>query len=110
MDEALRATALSGIAVDCYRLDHGGALPAKLETLVPHYLDDVPLDPFDGHPLRFIVHIDEALIYSIGPDMKDDAGAPFDDQKRIGDMVFTVRTGVGAANRQAASTSAPAPH
>src|SRR6185312_5040773 len=68
MDEALRATALTGIAVDRYRLDHGGAFPATLDALVPQYLDDVPLDPFDRHPLRFIVRNNEALVYSIGPD------------------------------------------
>ena len=105
MDEAIRATALTGIAVDRYRLDHGGTLPAKLDALVPQYIDDVSVDPFDGHPLRLVVRNDEALIYSIGPDLKDNAGATFDDVKKTGDMVFTVKT---AANPQGAPTSAPA--
>lgn len=107
MDEALRATALTGIAIDRYRLDHGGAFPASLGALVPQYADDVPLDPFDGRPLRFIIRNNQAMIYSIGPDLKDDAGAPLDDQKKKGDMVFTIK---GGANAQAAPSSAPAPH
>lgn len=106
IDEALRATALTGIAVDRYRLDHGGAFPAKLDALVPQYLDDVPLDPFDGRPLRYMVHNDEALVYSIGPDLKDDGGATFNDQKKTGDMVFTVKAGAKALNPESAPSSA----
>lgn len=91
MDEARHAIALTGVAVDRYRLDHGGAFPARLDALVPQYMDDVPLDPFDGHPLRLVVGNDQALIYSIGPDLQDNAGAPFDEQKKTGDMVFKVK-------------------
>jgi type II secretory pathway pseudopilin PulG len=105
MDEAFRATALAAIAVDRYRLDHDGAFPARLDALVPQYMDDVPLDPFDGHPLRFIVRNDQALIYSIGPDLKDDGGAPLDEQRKTGDMVFTVKS---SPNAQAAPSTAPA--
>lgn len=105
MDEASHATALTGVAVDRYRLDHGGAFPARLDALVPQYMDDVPLDPFDGHPLRLVVRNDQALIYSIGPDLQDNAGAAFDEHKKTGDMVFTVKA---AANRGAAPASAPA--
>jgi hypothetical protein len=105
MDEATRATALTGIAIARYQLDHGRAFPAKLDALVPQYMDDVPLDPFDGHPLRLVVRDNEALIYSIGPDLKDEGGVPFDEQKRTGDMVFTVKA---AADAQSAPSSAPA--
>jgi len=70
-------------------------------------MDDVPLDPFDGHPLRLVVRKDQALIYSIGPDLKDNAGAAFDEQKKTGDMVFTVSA---VANAHAAPASAPAAH
>jgi hypothetical protein len=105
MDEALRATALTAIAVDRYRLDHGGAFPAKLDALVPQYLDDVPLDPFDGRPLRFIVRNNDVMIYSIGPNLKDDGGAPFDGPKQNGDIVFMVKA---AATRE--PSSMPASH
>ena len=105
MDEASRTTGLTGVAVDRYRLDHGGAFPARLDALVPQYMDDVPLDPFDGHALRLVIRKDQALIYSIGPDLKDNAGAAFDEQKKTGDMVFTVSA---VANAHAAPASAPA--
>lgn len=41
------------LALRLYHLDHGGALPATLDQLVPEYLPAVPLDPFDGKPLRY---------------------------------------------------------
>lgn len=110
VDEALRAGALAGIAVDRYRLDHGGALPPKLDALIPQYLDDMPRDPFDGHPLRFIVRKNEALIYSIGPDLKDGGGAAFDSRKKTGDLVFTVNAGQNGSNSETKPSSAPAQH
>jgi hypothetical protein len=48
----------------------------RLDQLVPEYLDAVPLDPFDGKPLK-MVRTDKGLVlYSIGPDKKDDGGSP----------------------------------
>lgn len=102
LDEALRAGALTGIAIDRYRLDHG-AFPPTLDALSPQYLDEVPRDPFDGHLLRYIVHNGEALVYSIGPDLKDDGAAAFDNEKQTGDLVFTIRAGANASS----SASAP---
>ncbi|HEY2584644.1 MAG TPA: hypothetical protein VGI81_02640 [Tepidisphaeraceae bacterium] len=100
--QALHAAAWTGLAADRYRLDHG-SFPASLDALVPQYLDDVPIDPFDGGPLKLSVRGDECLIYSIGPDRKDDGGAPFDHQKKTGDLVFTIRS--SAAPVSAPSTS-----
>src|SRR5262249_54922795 len=40
------------LALERYRLDKG-AWPAKLEELTPKLLKKVPLDPFDGKPLRY---------------------------------------------------------
>jgi hypothetical protein len=53
-----------------------GALPDRLEQLVPDILSELPLDPFDpqGSPLRYIRSDDEAIVYSVGPDRKDDQG------------------------------------
>lgn len=31
-----------------------GKLPATLTDLVPHFLEAVPADPFDGSPIRYI--------------------------------------------------------
>ena len=50
------------LAAERFRMDHG-QWPTKLESLVPKYIDAIPLDPFTGNPLRhsiqdglFVVH------------------------------------------------------
>jgi hypothetical protein len=68
----------AAVAVERFRLAKG-ALPAKLDELVPDYLEAVPLDPFDGKPLRYSA-IDEKSykVWSIGFDGKDDGGNDLD--------------------------------
>ena len=34
----------------------------------------VQIDPFDGKPLRYLLRGDGVIVYSIGPDAKDDGG------------------------------------
>jgi hypothetical protein len=41
------------LALRLYQIEHEGALPADLAALVPACLPTVPLDPFDGQPLRY---------------------------------------------------------
>jgi hypothetical protein len=55
-----------------------GRWPAALDDLVPAQLAAVPLDPFDGKPLRYRRLPDGGVIYSVGPNGKAD-GATFDD-------------------------------
>lgn len=45
---------MTTLAIERFRAQHG-ALPNGLDDLVPDYLESVPLDPFDGQPLRFNV-------------------------------------------------------
>jgi hypothetical protein len=40
------------LALRCWHTVHQG-LPDQLDALVPEYLERVPLDPFDGQPLRY---------------------------------------------------------
>ncbi len=61
------------IAAELFRREHG-ELPEVLADLVPEYLPAVPLDPFDGKPLRYVVEDDAFVIYSVGANLKDDAG------------------------------------
>ena len=51
-----------------------GRYPESLDELVPQYLDEVSLDPFDLKPLRYRKRQGKWIIYSIGPDCKDDGG------------------------------------
>jgi hypothetical protein len=67
-------TALTGTAVERYRLAHGG-WPKALDALVPAYLDGVPQDPYDGRPLRYRRVADGVVVYSVGPDQSDNEGA-----------------------------------
>ncbi len=53
--------------------DGNHALPQTLAALVPEYLPAVPLDPFDGQPLRY--NPARGLIYSVGTDLKDNGGS-----------------------------------
>jgi len=70
----LDVTAIA-IALELYRREHG-ALPERLDQLVPRWLPTVPLDPFDGQPLRYAVRDGVAHVWSIGADRKDDDGRP----------------------------------
>jgi len=59
------------LALKAYKMEKG-RLPERLDQLAPEYLDALPLDDFDGKPLRY----DPArkLIYSVGKDLKDGGG------------------------------------
>jgi len=49
-----------------------GRLPERLDELVPDFLDAVPLDPFDGKPMRFSPV--KKVIYTVGEDLTDSGG------------------------------------
>jgi hypothetical protein len=59
------------LALKFYNLDHGN-LPDILDALVPEYLDKVPIDDFDGKPMKYSKK--DKIVYSVGPDMKDSGG------------------------------------
>jgi hypothetical protein len=86
--EAIDACAQVAVAMTRYRLDHG-TLPSHLDDLIPAYLAAVPMDPFDGHPLRLAIRNGNWIIYSIGPDGIDDGGAEM--QQGKGDVIFTLK-------------------
>jgi hypothetical protein len=71
--ETLRDLALAAIAARRYRLQHG-ELPSRPEDLVPEFLPQVPIDSFDGKPLRWKSSKTGLVIYSIGKDLVDDGG------------------------------------
>jgi hypothetical protein len=72
---ALLRCAVVALAAERYRLAHGD-WPRSLTDLVPAYLPAVPLDPFDGQPLRYRRTGTGAVIYSVGEDGRDDGGDP----------------------------------
>lgn len=71
--QAVLRCAIAALAAERYRLEHE-RWPDDLQALVPGQLDAVPLDPYDGQPLRYRRTADGAIIYSVGIDLKDDGG------------------------------------
>ncbi len=70
---------LTLLALNAYKLEHG-RYPKSLFQLTPKYISEVPLDPFDfPNPLQYTLNGSNYLLYSIGPDGKDDGGIPLQD-------------------------------
>jgi hypothetical protein len=67
-------------ALAAYRADQG-AYPLKLADLVPKYVAKVPQDIFNDSELHYRREGDGYLLYSVGPNGKDDGGKSFDDCK-----------------------------
>ncbi|MCP4707862.1 MAG: hypothetical protein GY869_04490 [Planctomycetes bacterium] len=67
-------TARTALAIEHYRLDHDNQLPITLNDLIPDYCQSVPLDPFDGLPIKYLKIDSGYLIYSVGLDLTDDGG------------------------------------
>ena len=76
------------IAVERFRRDNG-RLPTTLEELVPKFLPKVPIDPYDGKPLRYAVRDGQYVIYSVGKNRVDDGG--HGDESCEPDLVFPVQ-------------------
>jgi hypothetical protein len=74
INQALLRSAAAALACEIYR-SRNGQWPGSLEVLVKeNLLDAVPRDPIDNQPLRYRRTMDGVVIYSIGPDQKDDQG------------------------------------
>jgi hypothetical protein len=64
------------VALRAFQIDHGD-LPAALTDLVPAYLDTLPVDPFDGKPLRY--SREKRIVYTVGKDLEDGGGMTMDE-------------------------------
>ena len=63
------------LALRAYKCDQGNA-PRDLTQLVPKYLRHVPIDPFGGKLLVYRPSGTNWVLYSLGPDKRDDGGKP----------------------------------
>ncbi len=105
--------ARTAAAVERFRLANG-RLPERLEELVPAFLDQIPVDPWNhGEPVtcrvrkagdfvptgperqgrhvaRQVREDGEFVVYSYGQNLKDDGGGEMDSWWHEGDMTFTV--------------------
>ncbi|MGB2755433.1 MAG: hypothetical protein WBD75_10610 [Phycisphaerae bacterium] len=66
------------LAMKAFKIKKNG-LPQSLDELVPDYLDAVPIDDYDGKPLRY--NAEKKVIYSVGKDLKDAGGMTKEEQK-----------------------------
>ncbi len=71
--KAILRTAYTGLAMERFHLAKGH-WPNTLQELVPSYLSAVPLDPFDGAPLRLVRKGSAVIVYSVSNDLVDDGG------------------------------------
>ncbi|HEV3343371.1 MAG TPA: hypothetical protein VG125_23570 [Pirellulales bacterium] len=90
------------VAIERFR-GINGQLPKTLGDLVPDFLAEVPGDPFDGAPLRWVVDGDDYRVYSVGPDAVDQGG-DVDESGSGRDIVLRVPLGKG---RRAAESEQP---
>jgi hypothetical protein len=85
--DAQRSVAELALAMCRYRAAMG-KYPESLQELAPHLIAFVPIDPFDGKPIRLKQSEEEIVIYSVGPDGIDNGGVPYDPKTRKGDIIF----------------------
>ena len=71
--QARFSCALGGLAAERFRLVNK-RWPKDLQELCPTYLKEIPIDPFDGKPLKFALQEDGIVIYSVDKDGQDDGG------------------------------------
>ena len=62
--------------------------PVQLEQLVPKYLDKIPEDLFSSKPVRYRRKTQGYLLYSVGPNQKDDGGQQ--ENQELDDVGFQV--------------------
>ncbi len=67
-------------ALAAYRAEHG-AYPAKLAELTPKYVATIPKDRFNDGDLHYSLQGGGYLLYSVGPNGKDDGGKGIEDSK-----------------------------
>ena len=87
----LRATAVVLALRQYEQAEHHS--PQTLQDLVPKYLSEIPVDPFDGKPLRYRLRADGRwIVYSVGPNQLDENGEqPKGDPRKYtdpGDVIF----------------------
>jgi hypothetical protein len=70
-----------------YRCVHGN-YPKSLDALAPKYLPRIPQDIFSGKPLIYRPSETGYLLYSVGPNGKDDGGRGPDDDPSGDDLVI----------------------
>jgi hypothetical protein len=88
--DARRSLARTALALAMVKAKTG-SYPDKLDAVAAYVLPRPPLDPYTGRPIRIKRDGTGVLIYSVGPDLKDDGGRPIEPGKSDGDLIFRLR-------------------
>jgi len=73
---------LVALLLHAFRLEHG-RYPTALTELAPAYLKRLPDDPFAPQgTFHYLLTGSDYVLYSVGPDGKDDEGTPIDDPQQ----------------------------
>jgi hypothetical protein len=67
---------ITELALQLYRHEHGHPPAALADLVSAKILPATPLDPFSQQPLVYRTMTNSWLLYSVGPDGKDDGGVP----------------------------------
>jgi hypothetical protein len=84
--KAILRSAYTALALERFH-QANGRWPATLAELVPRYLSEIPLDPFDGAPLRLARNGSSIVIYSVSADLIDQGGTLLPDPSASGSDV-----------------------
>ncbi|MFC1580160.1 ankyrin repeat domain-containing protein [Thermodesulfobacteriota bacterium] len=81
------------LAVTAYYANNG-YYPNRPEDLTPDYIREIPIDPFDGKPLKIRASDKGLILYSIGPDFNDNRGETENKfphgKDKSGDILFRI--------------------
>jgi hypothetical protein len=66
--------AVVALAVERFKVANNDSSPADGTALTPVYLEKLPVDPFDGKPVRYKRTGRGYIVYCVGPDATDDGG------------------------------------
>jgi hypothetical protein len=108
-DRAVLRGALIALALERFRLAEK-RWPEDLKELVPAYLPAVPRDPFDGREMRYRRLPDGAIVYSVGPDGRDNGGAQNREKPTAEGTDLGFRLWDAAARRRPAAEALPPPN
>src|SRR5262249_61256195 len=102
--------AIVALAVERFRVAKK-AWPKGLEEVVTaKFLQGIPIDPFDGRPIRYHAMAKGRIVYSVGPDGLDNNGLlasesdPKEPERDIGLQIWDVEL-----RRQPSSLNSPSP-
>jgi hypothetical protein len=93
---ARRSIALASSAIVIYHTEQGNYPPALAEAAKSAGAGEMPLDPFTAQPLIYRPQGDRFVLYSVGPNLRDDQGRDDD-----------VATTTAAITAAAAATTQP---